>query len=99
MPERRPLPLPADHPALAGHFPGQPVFPAVVLLEAVRGVLAEATPDLRLLAVSQAKFLRPVTPGMAVELSWEQEGRRIRFRCLHEGAVVASGELAIEGVA
>ncbi len=99
MPERRPLPLPADHPALAGHFPDRPVFPAVVLLEAVRGVLAEALPGLRLRAVTRAKFLQPVTPGMALVLAWQQEGERLRFQCLHGEAVVASGELAIERAA
>ena len=59
--------VPSDHPALAGHFPGQPVVPAVVLLNAV---LAEIRTrgDFVLRSMPAVKFLQPVLPEDRVEL-------------------------------
>jgi 3-hydroxyacyl-[acyl-carrier-protein] dehydratase len=55
---------PADHPALAGHFPGRPIMPGVVLLDQAI-LFAE-----RLLGypvaewqIGSAKFFSPVVPG------------------------------------
>ena len=61
-----------DHPAFAGHFPGTPMVPGVVLLDAVIHALlltgrprangdgAAPTPVCQ---ISAAKFLSPVGPG------------------------------------
>lgn len=59
--------VPANHPALAGHFPGQPVVPAAVLLDAV---LAEIRTrgDFLLRSIPAAKFLHPVLPEERIEL-------------------------------
>ena len=59
--------VPANHPALAGHFPGHPVVPAVVLLDAV---LAEIRTrgDFVLRSIPVVKFLHPVLPDEPIEL-------------------------------
>lgn len=59
--------VPSNHPALAGHFPGQPVVPAVVLLDAV---LAEIRTrgDFVLRSIPAAKFLQPVLPEERIDL-------------------------------
>ena len=61
-----------DHPALPGHFPGQPLVPAVVLIdhatEAARAAFALGP----LAAILRAKFLAPVRPGEAVRLAFTQ---------------------------
>lgn len=66
-----------DHPAFAGHFPGMPIVPGVVLLDAVvHAVLQtgrlrasgdgfDTTPVCR---ISAAKFLSPVGPGETLTL-------------------------------
>ena len=59
--------VPADHPSLDGHFPGQPVVPAVVLLDAVLGAIQ--TRGFTLRAILSAKFLHPVLPDQRLDLS------------------------------
>jgi len=36
------LQIPSDHPAYAGHFPGQPILPGVVLLDAAQRLIESA---------------------------------------------------------
>jgi 3-hydroxyacyl-[acyl-carrier-protein] dehydratase len=60
---------PAD-PYLCGHFPGNPVYPGVFLLDLLeRAVVAVTPPGTRLLAVSSARFTTPAREGADVELS------------------------------
>lgn len=62
--------VPADHPAFAGHFPGRPIVPGVVLLD--RAILfAEemlGKPGLNW-QVGNAKFFSPVGPEEALTFS------------------------------
>jgi hypothetical protein len=58
------LSISPDHPALPGHFPGQPVVPGVVLLdhliEATEAALAR---PVHVTGLPQVKFLAPLLPG------------------------------------
>ena len=56
--------VPPDHPALAGHFPGHPVLPGVVLLDEALHRIAQMhgmTPDRY--EISSVKFMSPARPG------------------------------------
>ena len=54
--------VPADHLAFAGHFPGRPIVPGVVLLDRVLW-MAGRERGFTGWTVAQAKFLRPVAPA------------------------------------
>lgn len=92
-----------DHPAFAGHFPGQPVLPGVVLLSLVMQAL-DAQPALRerigaTPCIDQVKFLQPVGPGARVRVALQVQGRGVAFEVLRGGATVARGQLSPGGAA
>ena len=73
-----------DEPFLAGHFPGQPLFPGVLLIEAaaqLAGTIAQADPKrepltgLKLTAVRGAKILGTAVPGETIRLAAEITAR------------------------
>ena len=90
-----PLPIAADHPAYAGHFPGRPILPGVALLSEVIHAVARATGrGAECWTLASAKFLQPVTPGMALTLVQSHgEGGAIRFEVRSAAGPVASGLL------
>lgn len=89
-------------PYLDGHFPGNPVMPGVLQVEAlaqasaVFGRLTEPTVEGCLLAeISEARFRRLVVPGDTLRLDIKVEKRRKNFfwfiaEALVEGQVAAS---------
>jgi 3-hydroxymyristoyl/3-hydroxydecanoyl-(acyl carrier protein) dehydratase len=91
----RTLEIPADHPSFAGHFPGQPLLPGVVVVS----LILEALLDDPLLAqrlgpapkLASAKFLAPVRPGSVLTLQWQPEGQGLRFEARLGQTVAASG--------
>ena len=93
--------VPADHPAFAGHFPGQPVLPGVALLAFVMRAL-EGQPALQAALgptpqIAQVKFLSPVLPGSDLRVSLQAQGSGVAFEVQRGGQVVAKGQLAPGG--
>lgn len=57
----------ADHPAFAGHFPGMPILPGAVLLDATLHLIeTDLSLDLTEWQLASAKFLEAVRPGDAL---------------------------------
>jgi 3-hydroxymyristoyl/3-hydroxydecanoyl-(acyl carrier protein) dehydratase len=88
-----PLEVPVDHPAFAGHFPGSPVVPGVVLLDEVLVALAAATGGGER-SIAWAKFLRPVRPGQPLRLRHDAgaDGSS-RFAIIAGADTVATGSV------
>lgn len=90
--------IPHEHPALPGHFPGNPVVPGVLLLEHVLSFLETIHGPLPSLRLPQVKFLQPLLPGQdaMVELAMRGPGNW-RFRVLRDSVVLATGDIAATG--
>jgi 3-hydroxymyristoyl/3-hydroxydecanoyl-(acyl carrier protein) dehydratase len=88
--------VPVDHPAFAGHFPGRPIVPGVVLLDRVLGFIAVARGrDSAGWSIANAKFLSPVGPGETLIFTWQpRPSGAVEFFIASAGRPVASGLLA-----
>jgi 3-hydroxyacyl-[acyl-carrier-protein] dehydratase len=75
----------------AGHFPGDPILPAVAQLAAVISLAEDlAGTPLRLVAVDTAKFMSPVRPDEEVEVAVTRRASAPDWFC---DATVAAGEM------
>ena len=89
----------------AGHFPGRPIMPGVLIVEALAqaaGVLAMESMNLAdagklvyFMSIDNAKFRKPVEPGVLLDLKIDiiQAKRSI---CKFAGRAEIGGELACE---
>jgi 3-hydroxymyristoyl/3-hydroxydecanoyl-(acyl carrier protein) dehydratase len=85
------LSIPAAHPALPGHFPGNPVVPGVVLLDRVAAALEDAGQG-GLRRIATVKFLAPLRADCEVGLRLQVDDRRVRFAMDSEGRTILRGE-------
>ena len=98
----------ADEWYLRGHFPGNPLVPGVILVEALAQVagiaLNSEQPDAcrrtYLSAIRSAKFLRPVLPGEEITLVAQRRAQlgvvtQFAVTASVNGAIVAEGEVVL----
>jgi 3-hydroxyacyl-[acyl-carrier-protein] dehydratase len=87
--------LAADHPAAAGHFPGNPVIPGAVLLsETLRLIEVGLGRNLSPYRIRRAKFPHPARPGDDLRIEFTGSAQSaIRFTCAVRGNTVLVGEI------
>jgi 3-hydroxyacyl-[acyl-carrier-protein] dehydratase len=88
------LTIAAEHPALAGHFPGAPILPGVVLLDEIVHALQSAEGAAVGWRIGAAKFVSPVHAGETLTLGRERlPNGSIHFSVSRAGQAVAHGVL------
>ena len=95
-----------DEPYLEGHFPGNPIMPGVLVIEALAQTgliclfelkLIEPEADFFFTGIEQVKFRHPVVPGDLLELHVKLL-RNKRTLWKFEGRAFAGGQIAAEGL-
>jgi|SRR5689334_4838444 len=92
-----------NEPHFQGHFPGNPVFPGVLLIEGMAqtaGLLCIAATGVQptsvfFLTIDGAKFRKPVRPGDQIEYHMEKITRR-KNMWWYRGEAKVGGELVAE---
>ena len=98
----------ANEPQFMGHFPGNPVFPGVLIIEGMAqtagaiaiaaGAAAGVDHIVYLLTVDKCKFRKPARPGDRIEYHIRKMRRRMTMgwyeaRAIVDGVVIAEAEV------
>ena len=100
-----------DEPFLRGHFPGEPLMPGVLLVEAaaqLAGVVAQSDPaiaplpGLKLTALRNVKILGTAKPGEVLRVEAQLTGRmgnlvQAQTKAMVGGKLVLSADLTLSG--
>jgi 3-hydroxyacyl-[acyl-carrier-protein] dehydratase len=92
-----------NEPHFQGHFPGNPVFPGVLMIEGMAqtaGVLCIAATQapgngVFFLTIDKCKFRRPVRPGDTIEYHMKRLARR-KMMWWYHGVAKVRGQVACE---
>jgi 3-hydroxyacyl-[acyl-carrier-protein] dehydratase len=92
-----------NEPQFQGHFPGNPVFPGVLMIEGMAqtaGVLCIAATGAQpksvfFLTIDKAKFRKPVRPGDTIEYHMDRIARR-KSMWWYRGEAKVAGQIVAE---
>ena len=78
----------------AGHFPGHPIVPGVLLLAWAQSAI-EAQLGRQVQALAEAKFHSPATPNDVLELEFQVSVSTVRFEVRSATRKIASGRFPL----
>jgi 3-hydroxyacyl-[acyl-carrier-protein] dehydratase len=93
-----------NEPQFQGHFPGQPVFPGVLMVEGMAqtaGVLCVSSgavgkpKAVYFMTIDKAKFRKPVVPGDVIEYHMTKKARK-RNMWWYRGEAKVAGQIVAE---
>jgi hypothetical protein len=99
-----PIAIPMSHPAIAGHFPGNPIIPGVVILTQVVDAIKQQLPDIVLGKLLSMRFHAPLRPDEAFTVHAEMRGAENRLAHIEvrrevdqpaSGTLIAAGQWAV----
>ena len=86
--------IPAEHPALAGHFPEKPIVPGALFLDTLSRALGQRI-GRRFCSAKQLRFTAPLLPMQKVSVEYtEKAASDYRFTAHVDGQPVAKGVLS-----
>jgi 3-hydroxyacyl-[acyl-carrier-protein] dehydratase len=82
----------ANHPALLGHFPGNPVVPGVLILDHVLRVYeASQTKPMSPRRFTSVKFLQSLWPGEVADIAFDVKPDKVSFSVFRNGTLLVKG--------
>jgi len=82
-----------DHPALAGHFPNNPIVPGAILLTlALNTFIKSQDRPCTVQSFSMAKFLSPLKPGRPIQFDFNISNNVVQFTGTSINTVIVSGK-------
>jgi 3-hydroxymyristoyl/3-hydroxydecanoyl-(acyl carrier protein) dehydratase len=85
--------VPGSEPYLRGHFPGNPVVPAVIILEMVLEAIRRWKGGVVVSGVPYVKFMAPLPPNVSFTIGLREIGDcAIGFECKRGDLVFALGK-------
>ena len=94
----------AGHPCLAGHFPGNPIVPGVVILDEITCLISNIFKGYKVTGFSSVKFIVPLLAEQAVvvqvgtKTDADNKLSKVKFTSSCNNQLIAQGEVKLEKV-
>ena len=83
------------HPALAGHFPGNPIVPGVVIIDHIVELAQREDSSIHTSTLSHIKFHHVLSPHMRCEVAFDIKRNSLQFKLTVDETLIASGSFGV----
>lgn len=86
----------ASHPCLVGHFPNNPIVPAVILIDHIIQGVHKQFPTINIHNITQLKFIQPLKPEQQAQVIITEKSLHVlHVRIEVEQQIFVKGEMQI----